>query len=93
MLAAQFGLSQSYLGGIFKDDTGYGVQEYINRVRLENAQKMVLNTKLLISEIMELCGLESSSFYRLYKSYFGVSPKEQRLQKRLEEKEECEDES
>lgn len=82
-VAGEFGLSTAYLGMLFKDVEECGIQEYINNVRLEHAKQMVLDTDLLISEIMELCGFETSSFYRLYKVRFGVSPKEQRMQNRL----------
>lgn len=84
MLAGSFDVSTAYMGRLFKESIGVGVQEYINHVRLEHAQTMVVETNLQISQIVEMCGLETSSFYRLYKSCFGVSPKEQRMQNRLQ---------
>lgn len=85
-VAAEFGLSTGYVGMLFKESTGNSIQEYINRIRLEHAGELVLHTDLLISEIMEKCGFETSSFYRLYKNYFGTSPKEHRMKQKLEEK-------
>lgn len=85
-VAAEFGMSTGYMGMLFKEFSGSSIQEYINQVRLEHAGELVLHTDLLISEVMEKCGFETSSFYRLYKNYFGTSPKEHRMKQRLEEK-------
>ncbi len=85
-IAAHFGMSTGYMGMLFKEISRSSIQEYINQVRLEHAGELVLHTDLLISEIMEKCGFETSSFYRLYKNYFGTSPKEHRMKQRMEEK-------
>lgn len=85
-VASEFGMSTGYMGMLFKEFSGSSIQEYINQVRLEHAGELVLHTDLLISEVMEKCGFETSSFYRLYKNYFGTSPKEHRMKQRLEEK-------
>jgi two-component system response regulator YesN len=82
-LASMMGISVGYLNMLFKESMACGVCEYINRVRLEHAQELVLHTNQQISRIIESCGLETSSFYRLYKARFGVSPKEQRMQQKL----------
>ena len=85
-IASHFGMSTGYMGMLFKEFSKSSIQEYINQVRLEHAGELVLHTDLLISEIMEKCGFETSSFYRLYKNYFGTSPKEHRMKQRMEEK-------
>lgn len=82
-LASKMGISASYLNVLFKEVTGSGVGEYINSVRLTHAQELVLHSDCQIAQIIESCGLETSSFYRLYKARFGVSPKEQRAGQKL----------
>lgn len=84
-IAFSFDLSVKYLGALFKENKGCSLQEFINQVKLEHAQQMILETNMLIGEVSERCGFEPSTFYRLYRQRFGVSPKEQRLQKRLQE--------
>jgi AraC-like DNA-binding protein len=77
-IAYTFNLTTTYLGGIFKHSCGKSVKEYINTLKLNEAQDMVKETSLQINEIIEICGFETSSFYRLYKKQFGISPNEQR---------------
>ncbi len=55
-------------------------KKYINRMKLENAAKLLSNTDLLISEIAYECGFDTiSSFNRAFKFHFKVSPTEYRL--------------
>ena len=55
-------------------------KKYINRMKLERATKLLLNTDLLISEIAYECGFDTiSSFNRSFKLQFKVSPTKYRL--------------
>lgn len=83
MLGVKMDVSSGYLNQLFKEQQGCSVQEYINQVRLDRAQEQILHTTKPIAQIVESCGLETSSFYRLYKTRYGVSPKEQRARHRL----------
>lgn len=85
MLGVKMNVSGGYLNQLFKEQLGCSVQEYINQVRLDHAQEQILQTTRPIAQIVESCGLETSSFYRLYKMRYGVSPKEQRARKCLED--------
>ncbi len=84
-LGEKFDISAGYLNTLFNMNYSIGVGEYINKVRLDQAQKMVLGTNLKITSIIEKCGFETSSFYRLYKAEFGISPKEQRTKQIVDE--------
>jgi AraC-like DNA-binding protein len=55
-------------------------KKYMNRMKLENATKLLLSSNLLISEIAFECGYDTiSSFNRSFKFHFKVSPTEYRL--------------
>ncbi len=83
-LSTKFNISTGYLNTTFKSIYGFGVQKYINTVRLHYAEDLIAHTNYPIAKVVEKCGLETSSFYRLYKATFGISPKEQRLSQKTE---------
>jgi AraC-like DNA-binding protein len=79
-IAAEFKLSSAYLGKIFKEATGKSVAEFVNEVRLENAVHMLRNKDISVKDIISKIGFDSeSSFYRIFKTYFGVTPNDYRI--------------
>ncbi|MDF2922256.1 MAG: hypothetical protein K0R57_1170 [Paenibacillaceae bacterium] len=79
-IAAEFKLSQGYLGTIFKESAGMSVLDYINQFRLDKSAELLLRTELSIGEIMERTGFyNESSFYKLFKRRFGATPKAYRV--------------
>ncbi|KPM47213.1 helix-turn-helix domain-containing protein [Jiulongibacter sediminis] len=53
---------------------------YFREKRLEEAKRLLLSTELPVSQIPEQCGFEATStFNRLFKQQFGLSPLEYRL--------------
>lgn len=79
-IAAEFKLSQGYLGTIFKESVGMSVMDYINHKRLDKSAELLLRTELSIGEIMERTGFHNeSSFYKLFKRRFGATPKAYRV--------------
>ena len=80
-LSDKFFLSQSQLNRLFKKATGTSVWEYITIKRLIAARNRIRvgehSGKVCIS-----CGFKDySSFYRMYKNRFGVSPKQDDMTK------------
>lgn len=74
-LAAMEHISTSYLSRKFKQRTGVTVVTYINRLRVEKAQQLLVASTLNINEIAYQTGFESSKyFYRVFKSITGESP-------------------
>ena len=68
-------ISTSYLSRKFKQRTGVTVVTYINRLRVEKAQQLLMASSLNINEIAYQTGFESSKyFYRVFKSITGESP-------------------
>lgn len=70
-----------HLCRLFKAATGSTIFEYINFVRLYNAQEMLLNTSKTISEIAFDTGFASIQYFnRAFKTYYGNSPSDYKKQ-------------
>lgn len=84
-IAAMLHLTPAYVGRIFKTSEFVSVGEYMNEVRLRHAQAYLETKSFSIKEVMELVGyVNESTFFKLFKKTFGVTPKEYRLKKVLE---------
>lgn len=81
-------LHPNYLSAIFRRYTGEAIFEHLTRIRLESAQRLLLED-LPISKVAELSGFHSEClFYRKFKEHTGMTPKayakkENSLHKRL----------
>jgi AraC-like DNA-binding protein len=74
-LAQQFGISTSYLSHRFKAVTGFSVTDYVQMTRIRNAQALLINTNIPITEISEPCGFNCfSQFNRVFRKHIGMSP-------------------
>ena len=80
-LSDKFFLSQSQLNRLFKRATGTSVWEYITIKRLIAARNRIRAGEHA-GKVCIACGFKDySSFYRMYKSRFGVSPKQDDMTK------------
>ncbi|MDR2393243.1 MAG: helix-turn-helix domain-containing protein [Treponema sp.] len=69
------GLSAPYFSTIFKEEMGENLSSYLNRLRIEKASRMLVETDLSLSEIAGACGFEDQSWFsKIFKTYIGVSP-------------------
>lgn len=81
LISEKFFLSQSQLNRLFKRATGTSVWEYITIKRLIAARNRIRGGEHA-GKVCNSCGFKDySSFYRMYKSRFGVSPKQDDLTK------------
>ena len=55
-IATQMGVSSNYLSTIFRRETQYSINEYLNAVRLNHAKKFLRDTNLKVYEIAEKTG-------------------------------------
>lgn len=79
LLAEKLGVSTSYISKIFKKNMKMNYIKYLTDVRLEHATQLLVNTDLKINEISEKVGyLNTSSFIRLFKKNYFVTPAEYR---------------
>ena len=56
-------MSKSYLSRVFKECTGYTVNEYINVNRIQQARKLLAETPLPVSDIASSLGYESVTYF------------------------------
>ena len=75
--SSHFHISEAYTSRFFKEYTGYQFTEYITKVRMEAACKLLTDTNLTIDKIAQAVGYNSGvSFRRIFKSFTGMTPKE-----------------
>jgi AraC-like DNA-binding protein/ligand-binding sensor protein len=80
-IAEASGLSAPYFSTIFKEEMGENLSSYLNRLRVDKASRMLLETDLSLSEIAGSCGFEDQSWFsKIFKSYSGMSPGKYRCQ-------------
>jgi two-component system response regulator YesN len=74
-LAEEFYLNPLYLGQLIKKETGESFNDFLARVRIENAIRLLENTNLKVYEISEKVGFkEIQYYYKTFKSITGTSP-------------------
>jgi len=79
ILADKLSMSPSYLSVFIKNHFGVGFVEYINRLRIQKALKLLENDKLTIQQIAEQCGYDTvHTFIRQFKKLYSMPPNEYR---------------
>ncbi|PZE22833.1 AraC family transcriptional regulator [Paenibacillus xerothermodurans] len=74
-VSEHFGLNPRYLSKLFKEEFGEKFIDYMIKVRLEEAEKLLLNTTLTVQAIAERVGyVHVISFHRAFKNMFGAPP-------------------
>jgi len=69
-------LHPRYLCTVFRQVTGYTVNEYLRQVRLERAKRLLLYTTLSITEIALETGFGSSQYFsRIFNQAEGIEPR------------------
>lgn len=83
-VASMLRMTPAYIGRMFRQSEMMSVGEYINEVRLNSALHFLETKSYSIKEIMELVGYSNeSTFFKLFKKKFGVTPKEYRLKNNI----------
>lgn len=79
-IAAISCLSVNHLLRTFKQAFGETPHQFLTKIRLIRANELLKNSLFPLNEVVAMVGFEcSSSFIRLYKSYFGQTPGNFRL--------------
>ena len=80
-MANHLHMNYSYLSSYFKQRTGENLTTYINRIRVEQAKKLLLDLNLSVSEISAMTGFsEHNYFSKVFKKITGFTPLEFRNQ-------------
>ncbi len=74
-----FYLSKEYLSKLFKNEFGASIYEYVLKVRMEMAKKMLSDSNIKIQTICESIGYNDANYFsKAFKSLYNVSPSEYR---------------
>lgn len=78
-MSHQAHMSKYHFCRMFKQMTGHTVTHYINSVRIQEAENLIVNTDMSISEITYAVGFHDTSYFsRIYKMFKEISPSEKR---------------
>lgn len=74
-ISGQYEMNPRYLSKLFKEEFGEKFIDYLLRIRLEEAQRLLLKTDLPVHNIAERVGyVHVISFHRAFKNVLGVPP-------------------
>ena len=83
---AKNGMNPSYLGHLFKKETGLFFNDYLLQCRIDRSVVMLRNPNRKIKEIAQTVGFTSTSYYvKCFRENKGVSPAKYRLELHIEE--------
>ncbi len=73
-------LSAGYLSSLYKKETGINFSDYLLKARMEKARELLLCPEYKTYDISENLGYENpKNFSRAFKAYYGISPREFRM--------------
>lgn len=76
-ISSKYFLNTTYFCEVFKKETGYTFNDYLNYVRIQKSKEFLTNTALKLKEIAEIVGFEEQSYFSMvFKKYTGISPKD-----------------
>ena len=82
-LADTFHVSKSHFSRLFKGFTGESFSDYLRTVRLNNACKLLKDTKMTIEQIVDACGMrDTRTFCKNFNDFIGVTPSAYRNEKK-----------
>lgn len=77
MVAEKLHMSENYLSTLFKKTTGIAFPDYINKLKVQEAKRLILFTDKSLVEISCYLSLSSQSYFqKIFKQFTGVTPGE-----------------
>lgn len=74
-LANIFGYNSAYLGKVFHQYTGENFNNYLDRIRITEAKRLLLLNEYKVYEVAEMVGYSNINyFHNKFKKYVGISP-------------------
>lgn len=78
-LANRLSVNASYLSARFRKEVGMPLTEYVNRCRIEQAKKLLLETDMPVKMVGLECGVSDVYYFsRMFKRHVGLTPKSYR---------------
>ncbi|MDF2514508.1 MAG: response regulator [Herbinix sp.] len=85
MISEYVYLSETYFSFLFKKVTGITYIDYIQKLRMQEAKKLLVNTNYKVYKIAEMIGYSDYKYFSVqFKKYVALTPKEYRNQGRRE---------
>ncbi len=82
LIANAFAISPNYLGKCFREEMHLSLPEYIKRIRLQEAMRLITETNDTLEQIAYETGFRAyACFFREFKKHFGQTPLGFRRQK------------
>lgn len=89
-MAKRANMSYSHFSRSFNKATGKSFRDYLNLVRINHAEQLIINTNLPITEISMKCGYQTvSHFNTMYKRIKGIPPLAARKEKEQQQEEDA----
>jgi len=74
-LATQHKCNADYLSRIFKRTVGFGIVEYLHRVRVDHARRLLQTDRFSVGEVGHLVGFpDQSHFGKVFRKFVGLPP-------------------
>jgi Response regulator containing CheY-like receiver domain and AraC-type DNA-binding domain len=74
-IADEIGVSPNYLGRLFAEVEGIGFSDYLTKIRMAEAQRLLAEGRLKVKAVAEAVGCPNVPYFcTLFKSVYGVSP-------------------
>ena len=78
-LAGMAGLNKSYFSQLFHKETGMPFGDYLESIRIQNAQRLLRNLNLSMSDIAEMVGFANQNYFtKVFKKQTGLVPSQYR---------------
>lgn len=73
------GYTPQYLSNLFSSEVGISIQGFLQRIRMEEACKLLINTNLSVVEVAAAVGYQDARhFAKVFRRYHTISPREYR---------------
>ncbi len=78
-ISQMYYINKNYACFLFKRNTGMSYSDYLNKIRMEQAKKLLVSTEYTIFEISEMVGyMDYSYFSKAFKKKYNVTPTQYR---------------
>ena len=71
----ELALSKCFFSRKFKEISGFGFNEYLTLVRMSNAEKLLSESDMSVTEVALACGFNNSSYFAaVFRKMWGTTP-------------------
>ena len=75
LLAKQFHYSPTYISKVFKQQMGCNINKFINKLRMQEAKKLIETTDMKIMAVSEKVGFKDYMYFiKQFRKYYGYTP-------------------